>query len=178
MKKEDKNLLENTPRQASETKTALSLDDLHDIGEDPYLLLADALEVLQDCDDRHFDAVHSQVVEDAQNLASRLLPQTVVDELGLHVDHMDDIGFEQPPSLRGLFLLIRSYDATGDPTLRTTIEYILSTVPPHFSEHIAEAFQRAQSTQRTVMKEFNDLAFADEQVVDGYVEGRPPFPSS
>jgi hypothetical protein len=176
VKRENQNsVLQNlsipTPRVAPDY-----LEGLHENRADPYNTLVEALSVLDQCDDARRGAVRAIVVEDAQNLACRLLPQEVVDELGLHVNRPDDVGFEQPPNLRALFLLVRSYDATGDQTLVATIEHILDNVPPLFSEELIEAFKRAEVSRKSVMEEFNRLAFAADEKVDGYTADRVPFP--
>ena len=146
--------------------------------DSPYVTLAETLDALQYADGEYRSIVQSVVIEDAHNLASRLLPLEVVDELGLHAKHMDDIGFEGRPNLRGLILLVRSYDATQDKTLGITLEHILNHVPPYLSEEVVEAFKRAQESKRPIMDEFVRIAFAADQKIDGYVEGRAPFPST
>lgn len=103
-------------------------------------------------------ALQGAVVDDAHSLAVTVLPRQAVKELAIPVARHDDVGFEHPPMLSDLFLLVRAYDTTGDAALKDTIEFILETVPPNQADLIADAYRRSLEHQTPIMEEYFTLA--------------------
>ncbi|MFI5212691.1 MAG: hypothetical protein ACHQTE_01895 [Candidatus Saccharimonadales bacterium] len=103
--------------------------------------------------------VKAVVTADAHDLVANILPQEVVAQLGAEAKRRDDIGFEHPPILSDLFLLIRAYDATQDPVLQQSLEYILDQALPNpeLSLILVESYQRSLRHDTPIMTEYRKL---------------------
>lgn len=118
------------------------------------------------------------IIEDAQDLAARVLPAPVVDLLELHPKDPDDIAsfhIDQPTELRTLFLLIHAYDVTNDPTneeqndrpLKAACEYIMKELTPRNVEILQEAYSRGMESGEPIISQFRRLsAMIDTELHD------------
>jgi hypothetical protein len=118
------------------------------------------------------------IIEDAQDLAARVLPAPVVDLLELQPKNPEDIAsfhIDEPTELRTLFLLIHAYDVTNDPKndeqndrpLKSACEYIIKELTPRNAEILQEAYRRGAESGKPIIDQFRQLsALIDSELHD------------
>jgi hypothetical protein len=139
--------------------------------------LAESLDMVEQYQDQALlaqnEALAGIVTRDAYDLVANILPAPLVKRLGVPAKRPDDIGFEQPPCLNDLFLLIRSYDATQDPVLRSYIELILSArdlqPSPTISHLLANACDASLINGNPIMYEYKQLALVIDNKLDATI---------
>lgn len=162
-----------TKSRASFTEELLTISFEED--PDARFTLADSLNILETCEDsasnEQITALKRVIAIDALDLAARVTPTAVADQLGIRAKRRDDTGFEQPPTLRDVFLLAYAYDATGDTALGSSLAYILDSTPPTFSNELAEAYERAAKHDTPIMSEYLSITVAIDDRLDknGYL---------
>jgi hypothetical protein len=110
------------------------------------------------------------VVNDAQDLASRILPAQIVDLLQLHSNSPEAIGsahIDEMTELRSLYLLIHAYDVTDDKPLKSAVEYIMKEMTPRNVEILQEAYHRGTESGESIINQFRQLsALIDSELHD------------
>jgi hypothetical protein len=123
-------------------------------------------------EDQRFN-VQKVVDEDAEDLASQVLPPDVVDLLELTPKSPEHTGAsyvsDEPIELRTLYLLVHAYDTTGNAHIKHASEYILDRMAPQAVELLQEAYQRGNKTGGSIIAEFKRLSAG----IDSALEDTP-----
>jgi len=126
-----------------------------------HLLLADSLRMKELCDGHipieQQKLLGAAVVDDAHLLLGYVLPHDKQIAFGITDAATPSTSFEVPPSLRDLYLIAEAYDATGDTSLRDSLEYILDTCPPALAEELAEAYEQAAAKGTSIFAEYRSI---------------------
>lgn len=130
---------------------------------DAYALLEESVSLLE----RHqelSEIITPLIVADAHDLASRMLPREETERLHLRFRNADNISEEGRANLRGLYLLARSYDITGDPAIAGALDYVFDEMPPYAADILAEAWHQTRFNENSVMQVNNLLeSIADDR---------------
>ncbi len=156
-----------TPRRSAggehnlTAEAELPLDEL----DRAHYLLASSIDVLanttDDTEPELRDNIQKVVIEDAEDLAARVLSPAIVDLLEITPKSPEHIGTshveDATTELRTLYLLIHAYDATKDAHIRRASEYILKETTPQSVELLQEAYKRGAASGDSIINEYRRL---------------------
>jgi hypothetical protein len=133
---------------------------------DPQFLLADSIAMLNS---GGFSEAQDEVIRQSIQTGAEIFVAQIFSGHRLSSGDRSSIAMEQsqflPPSLEDVLLLVRAFDATQDKNLLQTVNYILKTTPPAFSELLLDAVILAEKHRSPIMTEFQRLmAEADTQL--------------